>query len=34
VLGYQSNRYKLAIAGRAGGTKGLLFQFASLSDLH
>lgn len=40
-LGYQVNRYKLAtfvisatFAGLAGGTKALVFQLASLTDVH
>jgi branched-chain amino acid transport system permease protein len=40
-LGYQVNRYKLAtfvmsagIAGLAGSTKALVFQLASLTDVH
>lgn len=40
-LGYQAARYKLlafvlsaALAGLAGGTKAVVFQFATLSDVH
>src|SRR5690606_22625433 len=40
-LGYRVNRYKLAtfvlsatLAGLAGGTKAIVFQLASLTDVH
>ena len=40
-LGYDTDRYKLiafvlsaGIAGLAGGTKALVFQLASLTDVH
>ncbi len=40
-LGYRTNRYKLAVfvlsatlAGLAGGTKAIVFQLASLTDVH